>query len=504
MRSLPYPGFSWSFTQHAIGLDPRTIFDMLQCAEPFEGQSQGYNHKITQLMVTAGVLTPNERGGQEDAWRDYQQLLAELGLIYSTRICPTLTITDWGRMYLAGEVSFTDLMNVQCLRYQYPNGQKSTIQSGLNSTLEGSGIKPPNTLTELQVNNGILLKPGTLILRVLLELVAAGYENKLTVAECTSFLIPCKVNSDWVAALAEVIDSRRTGFINNDVNRHARRNVQDWFKFLKCSDYFSGEDNSTIQLSKNSIKNISNLNFICSDQEEISGYWIPTGFKIEDRMEWFSYFGNQGDFEESILQYENHKGKNDDIEADEINIDFEDDDKISFENKNVNLKPLNLDYLARNTILSDDVDYVRIAKNLKSGAQQRHAKTLLHDKIIRELAEKFLTQGATVSSDPDTVDLFSHWPDGSQALFEIKTVTNRSLPLRLRTAIGQIEEYSFRRNLDNQTTADKVVVLNMEITKDAWQRSFLTEHLKIGLICKIPKGFVGYAPENANSKRFWT
>src|SRR5579872_7159076 len=98
MIQLPYPGHTWSFTQHAIGLEPKTIYDFLNCAAPFVGQKTGYDRRITSLMIAAGILTANEREGVPDAWRDYQQLLAEIGLIYSTKISSTLKITELGHL----------------------------------------------------------------------------------------------------------------------------------------------------------------------------------------------------------------------------------------------------------------------------------------------------------------------------------------------------------------------------------------------------------------------
>ena len=64
VRPLPYPGHSWSFTQHAVGLEPKTLYDFLKCAAPFDGDIEGYDEKITALMVASGILTPNERDGE--------------------------------------------------------------------------------------------------------------------------------------------------------------------------------------------------------------------------------------------------------------------------------------------------------------------------------------------------------------------------------------------------------------------------------------------------------
>jgi len=84
-------------------------------------------------MIESNILTSNLRDDVPDAWRDYQQLLAELGLIYSTKISPTLYLTNLAHMFLAGELGFSELVGMQALRYQYPNGQKSTIGARLTA-----------------------------------------------------------------------------------------------------------------------------------------------------------------------------------------------------------------------------------------------------------------------------------------------------------------------------------------------------------------------------------
>jgi hypothetical protein len=121
-------------SQHAVGLKPDTLYAFLQCAAPFEGEVRGsFGSKITELMIESNILTSNLRDDVPDAWRDYQQLLAELGLIYSTKISPTLYLTNLAHMFLAGELGFSELVGMQALRYQYPNGQKSTIGARLTA-----------------------------------------------------------------------------------------------------------------------------------------------------------------------------------------------------------------------------------------------------------------------------------------------------------------------------------------------------------------------------------
>jgi hypothetical protein len=502
IRPLPYPGHSWSFSQHAVGLKAKTIYDFLKCAAPFEGQITGYDTKITELMIATGVLTANERDGIPDAWRDYQQLLAELGLIYSTKICRALTITELGHMFLAGEIGFSELIGAQALRYQYPNGQKSVIQERLRQEIGSHLI--PETLTEFQVQNGILIKPGTLILRILIQLHLDSQSNSLSVSECQAFLVPCRKNAEWTTSYSEILAHRASSNAIDSINRHARRNIQDWFKFLTKSDFFEG-NTSQLRLSAYAISNINTVNAYCQLQEDASTFWIPTGYDKTSRIQWFDWFGH--------LSFDTQKALRLDV-AD--NLDYlqknyvsgvEDDDEdelVAFDASLVNLQPIDLAYLGRETAFTFTDDIEALADRLKQGAQKRHAKTLLHDRIIRDLAETFISQGAKVESDPNSVDLFAAWPSGHAAIFEVKTVTRRSLQNRLRTAVGQIEEYAYRRIISGFEIVDKVVVINTELTSSSWQTSFLTEHMGIGLICKSARSYDAFAPASSMTKEYWT
>jgi hypothetical protein len=232
-RNLPFPGYSWPFTQHAIAIKAETIYSFLKCAAPFEGEMKGYDKKITALMIEAGILTANTRDGKQDAWRDYQQVLAELGLIYSTSVCPALTLTELGHMYLAGEIGFAELIGMQALRYQYPNGQKWVIQNRLRSELAAASIKCPEKFAELLVEKGVLIKPGSLIFRILIELAKLNADSSLTVSECLIHLLPCISNKDWPHALADILSSRHSSINSvNSINEYGRRNILDWI-FLK-------------------------------------------------------------------------------------------------------------------------------------------------------------------------------------------------------------------------------------------------------------------------------
>jgi hypothetical protein len=502
-RTLPYPGHTWSFTQHAVGLSSSTLYNFLQCAAPFEGEVENYDEKITSLMMNSGVLTANERDGSPDAWRDYQQILAELGLIFSTKICRALTFSDLGHMFLAGEIGFSELIGIQALRYQYPNGQKSTIQNRLRNELNSANLSLPQTLTELQINQQILIKPGLLILRILVELYEANLSAYLTTSECQAFLIPCRKNDEWPIAISELINHRKSPTEIDSIYRHSRRNIQDWFKFISKSDFFKLDDPNTIRLSSYSLSNIELIKNILSEQENPKSFWIPINFDINSRLDWFFWFGHAPFQMQSILRsdlYDKEYFESNYVAG--IEIDEIDEASPTPTFSQINLKPLDLDFLSRQTILKSSDNIEKLAENIRQGLQKRHAKTLLHDRIVKKLAQNFISQGAQVLADSDSIDLLASWPNGS-AIFEIKTVTRRSLQGQIRSAIGQVQEYDYRRQKNGIPPSDKVIVINTELENDAWQKDFLNDFLGIGLICITDKYYQGNAPTHLITKEYW-
>lgn len=499
-RKLPYPGHTWSLSQHAVGLNANTLYDFLKCVAPFEGKVSNYDEKITALMIESGVLTANKRGGQPDAWRDYQQILAELGLIYSTKLVRALTLTELGHMFLAGELGFAELIGCQAIRYQYPNGQKSTIQGRLRGEFNSNSIAAPTTLTEFQADQGILLKPGALILRILLELLNSGHQSTISASECQAFLLPCKTNQEWSLALAELLAHRANPSDIDHINKHARRNIQDWFKFLNKSDFFESTGANYISLSSYALSEIPLMRAYCDSQENFAAFWIPVNFDIDGRRRWSDWFGHLPYEMQTVLRpdvvnggdylLKNYVGGIDDDEVDP-NV-----------TTGINLTPINFSQLGSETKFRFSDDIAALAEGMRRGAQKRHAKSLLHDRMIKELAQNFIAQGARVESDPNSIDLFAAWPNGESAIFEVKTVTRRSLQGRLRSAIGQVEEYAYRYSTNLQKP-DRVVVINTELTEECWQTNFLTKYLGLGLICKSSQEYKGFAPESANSQQYW-
>ncbi|MDQ8954588.1 hypothetical protein RFH42_16685 [Acinetobacter rudis] len=497
---LPYPGHTWFFTQHAVGIEPYTLYKMLEAASMFVG-GLDFGKSLTEIMVKEGVLTPNERDGKDDAWRDYQQILAELGLIYSTRVSRKLAITKLGYSYLSGDIGFSELITLQALRYQYPNGQKSTIQSGLKSDLSNNGFKVPDTLITLQLDQGVLFRPTVLVLRILIELNKKGFSPELSTDEIQHFLIPVKRQDEWERCVAVIIKNR-LGTEKLDINkfRHSRRNVQDWMKFLSKSDLFQLDNNKILRL-----KSLDPL-FILSCEEIVNVYenkdfWVPSDTSIETRKTWFDFYGNIPDEE---LIFGEHTEEY--VKANYIN-GLEGDEDVVDSNFTVRLKEFESLDLSNISNLEDIIkspqELQKLLNNLQKGIQKRKAKHILHEQIVDKLSSKFITQGAKVQLDPSSVDIYAHWPDGNTAMFEVKTILPRNLQSRLRLAIGQILEYDYRFKQEKIPCDDKIIVINQKIMKSNWNVDFLTNHLDLGLICTSDIFHESFCSKSSKSHEYW-
>lgn len=501
-RSLPYPGYSWSLTQHAAGFNERTIGGMLICALPFEGRAN-VGADITRLMIEADLFTPNERDGKNDAWRDYQQVLPELGLIVSTKLQRTLGLTSIAHAYVAGDLDFEQLANMQVLRYQYPNGHKSDISPSLRSELEKNGRPAPSSLLELQSSVGVLVKPALLILQVLIGLLDKGLEAVVTSDECRAFVVPCKRNSEWDLALADIVSSRRNGSDISQINSDQRlkRNVQDWFKLLGMTTLFETDGNSKTELSNKAFKNLRDLRHICSSESDPSHFWIPNGFSVEDRLTWFSFYGAVSPTLERLFAADVLRG-------DELQFRPTSDSEMDYDNPR-RVGPVHLIDFKKEGLFSRpnatiESDINKLAESVKSGAIKRHAKAILHDQIVLRFAERFQKQGAKVLVDPNSVDLFVKWGPEEAAIFEVKTVTQNTLSQRLRLAVGQIKEYGFRVKKDLGADPEQALIIDRPIKKSAWQREFLNEYMNIGVICASDQIEKVYAPGHFKTSKRWS
>lgn len=214
-----------------------TLFSLLPAAYQYQN-SPNYRTLINQALLSNEIFTPNIRAdsGQVDTWRDYQQLLPELGLIYSTRYTEQPCLTKLGLMYIDGAIGYSELFSTQSLAYQYPNGHKIDISPAVKQELRQANINIPPSRAEIDAEAGVLIKPGVLILQILLELHRQDDSPTLSTRECFFALVPTKRNTDWQEAYARLIKLRQQRTLPL-ISQGKLRPVQEWFRLLLRSDF---------------------------------------------------------------------------------------------------------------------------------------------------------------------------------------------------------------------------------------------------------------------------
>ncbi|TMV10849.1 hypothetical protein [Arenibacterium halophilum] len=448
------------------------------------------------------MLTANERDGKADAWRDYQQILSELGLIVSTKLSTKLVLTDVAKAFVAGVVSFKRLVQMQVFRYQYPNGQKHDRSKAIRDALHGSGITVPDSLIDLHVQSGVLIKPGVLILQVLLGLLELGEDPSLSADECRAILLPCKTNDDWEAALTDVLKARSLSLDLSSAHSETRlrRNIQDWFKILDQTGLFETDGRTTIALSEGAKNDAANLKAMCQEQTKAESFWLPRGHDIADRLSWFQSFGSYDFTFENVrnVAASEQSGSDDNSQAEEL---FQDERPTT--NGPVRLIDFDPSQLFTRDAPDPSSTVQDLAQSVLDGAMKRHAKTVLHDQIVLRFAERYLAQGAQVKVDPNSVDLFVKWGPNKAAIFEVKTVSQRSLSTRMRLAVGQVKEYAYRLRTDAGEEPEQAIIIDRPVDADSWQRGFLNDYLGIGLICSLPPTEKIYAPSDSSTSSSW-
>ena len=192
----PFNGFTWPITQHMGVIRADNLYHILWAASAY-GFTDDPSLNITNYVIANSLFTPNIRNdsGQPDAWRDYQQILSELGLIISTQVSPKITLTPIGLAFLDGSLSFSELMSLQAFRYQYPNGHKLTIAPSLLADLGDPALANAQTLAELQDVCGVRIRPTVLIWDIVRGLQSKGEDPSLSVDEIQCCLMRCSTHA---------------------------------------------------------------------------------------------------------------------------------------------------------------------------------------------------------------------------------------------------------------------------------------------------------------------
>ena len=290
---LPYPGHSWRLNHHTGVFTPTNLYQILLASITYATATDPAA-EINNYMIANDLFTPNIRAdtGQPDAWRDYQQVLSELGLIFSTRTLQPITPTSLGLAFLDGSFSFSEVLTMQAFRFQYPNGHHTQISPSLRQALAATPTAGVTDLATLQDISGVRLRPAVLIWHILLRLEAVGLEPELNVNEVECYLMRCATQHDAEHCLRALTEARQGRATLPRLGQSARRNAQDWLRFLALTPFFDlSPTDATLRLSRFALDHQDEIDALCLALTPAESFWQPGSLDRADKVGWYSYFG---------------------------------------------------------------------------------------------------------------------------------------------------------------------------------------------------------------------
>lgn len=209
-----------------------------------------------------------------------------------------LTLTPIAMAYLNKILSYAELITLQLLRYQYPNGHKSQLSPSLMQSC-GDNFNY-ESFTELQAHYNIQIRPAALIWKILYQLWESGEQPILSLDEMQSYAVRCTNMSDYLPCTESIIASRHDGQQLQPLAR-ARRNMSDWMKLLSQTLLFKvSGDGNTIALSTYSIKERKSVDYVCSRLSDPSSFWE---YKEDNfKQDWFDFYGDYDNSIEFVLK----------------------------------------------------------------------------------------------------------------------------------------------------------------------------------------------------------
>lgn len=462
---IPYEGLTWPITQHAGVISEAVLRGLLEACSLCAGQPAN-PALINTYLIDNNILTANFRSDsqQVDAWRDYQQILSELGLIFSTQISQEILLTPVSVAFIDGTISFEELLTLQLFKYQYPNGHKTQISPSLRNSFP-DGTFDYESVAHLQALSGIQIRPAVLIWTVLMQLYRFGHEPSVSVNEMQRYIVRCTRNSDASLCASAIISSRTSTITYRPLTR-ARRNMQDWMKLLGSTPLFDIIQNK-LQLSRYSIDNADELSEMCDALCNPNSFWAPVG--LHYKWDWFAFYGNI-DLSISLIPHET----NTDMQTESNQVVPMDDNNLLATGRNINLQPFSeiqhADITAQSRRVVSEYDYRKSQKGRN-----------LHDSMVNLIAQRCVANGASVFSDPKTVDLCAQYM-GYEYLIEVKSITPSNFIARLRYAIGQVHQYNFLLPCDASVNRRLAVAFPAEVPANSWSIPFITDYLSMDLL----------------------
>ncbi len=468
----PYPGFTWRITHHMGRVTPAHLYHTLWAANRFSGDADPAA-RINDYLIANRQWTPNirEDSGQPDAWRDYQQSLSELGLIYSLTATRAITLTPLGMAFLDGSMGFSETMTLQALRFQYPNGHHVALGAAGGT----GGGREGGTLATVQWLAGVRLRPAALVWSVIRRLGDIGSVPELSVADLQCYLMRCATNGE-AAACAQAIETGRTSGPGLPPAGNLR-NAQDWAKFLGGTLIFSRDPGRPTRLTLSDFgrAHAEEIDGICAALAAPGSFWEPGGMATEDRLRWYSEFGG---IDLSIPALPDPTTAAEDTRTEFVGGPEEDDLRGGAPPGSpggaVRLRPFGAGELPTPPPGGATIQSVYRA-DLATSAHR------LHDEMVLLIAQTCSAKGARVFDDPSSVDLLIAHRQ-VEFLVEVKSVTQRNLAPRLRYALGQALHYDWLRARESDSPRRIVIALAARINADSWPVDFLNAHLGVDLL----------------------
>jgi hypothetical protein len=490
---LPFPGYTWGLNHHAVSLAPQNLFGLLNAAALFKGKvaSRNVADAINRFLDHNKVLTRNIRRGHPDAWRDYQQVLAELGFIYSTKVLRPITLTPIAFALLDGLLGYREVVTTQALRYQYPNGFHYDLSNRVEGLLARSGrAQTVDDLIELQLKTGVLIKPAVLMLELLFALYDTDPASAfLTTDEVRAYLVETYNYKQPIPDPRMIIEHRIRNLQSQRFGE--RRNIQDWMKVLWNTDLFARRDDDGVALSGTALRSRERVESLIAYHKTPESYWLPPDSSKNSRLDWFRHFGSMSLRSQWVLlepdltanyQIENYvRGRDDIAEASAAQ-----DEEIATEFGDIRLRePIPASPQQR----SNFVDFTPPTTAELEGRYKRSEKNRnLHAQMVTELAKIFGSRGAKVQEDRGSVDLLVQAPNDGESIIEVKTVSLRNFKYRVRYGIGQLFEYQYRRKTEARSTSSLALAISSDIRDNDPVIRFLNDHLSISLLARQDAG----------------
>jgi hypothetical protein len=387
-------------------------------------------------------------------------------------------------MYIDGTIGYSELFSTQVLAYQYPNGHKTDISPALKEELSQSGLIIPKNRTELDINSGILIKPGVLILQILIKLHREGHSPTINTSECLLALLPTIRNSDWHEAYTRLLKLRSTNNVPK-TDKRKLRDIQEWFQFLGQGD-FAVKNSNKLSLSPLALIEIEQLQSILDFHADPTTFWISQNSdERSNAISWYGFFGNPSIESQWItpdkLRNQEYLSENyPDIEL----LDEIDSPLSTAEVPEINLRSFSPS-IPEIVDVNTDVNVEKIVQ----GRIRLRDKTRQHQEVVARLAERLVELSYNVKDDPNSVDLLAE-KEGCETIFEIKTINRRNFQPRIRLGVGQLSEYRYRRQLQTNNRPQSILVLGSTLKLPPWVSDYFSSDLNIGLLCSKSDSFI--------------